>query len=627
METLYLNGHRIYKLSMGIFLKNTSFRNNDLPGKFEKLSWGVMHKDTANSQGYNFQHKLKIGDYVYITYGRDKLSGLYRITSESKVVNEKLEKLIGDEGFIYRKLEKIKDPIVDHTRELVEDKRGWLPSGYSTFFEVQDLEEANRIFFYPYYGIEVQNSNNVEKDSSVTKNQSQNPLNQILYGPPGTGKTFNTINKAIEIINPGFDLNQEREIVKEEFDCLMNEGQVVFTTFHQSMTYEDFVEGIKPQEPKEDGQPISYAVEDGIFKRLSKKANPTTGNYEQTIEAFKKEISEVDGKSPIAIEGKGTHFDVTYRGTSVFYVQPHASTKENPWYPVNISNISKAFETGDYNGVYNPTYVREIISFLENHRGLKRGQGEEKKLKPYVLIIDEINRGNVSQIFGELITLIEEDKRLGKKEALEVALPYSKEKFGVPSNLYIIGTMNTADRSVEALDTALRRRFCFVEMPPIPELIKTVGKSKENKGLVDGFDLVRIMETVNKRIEKLLDKDHLIGHSYFLNVASLEDLKKAFWNNIIPLLQEYFYGDYGKIGLVLGRGFFKNEGQSQNDDENIFADFNGYDASLLMEKPVYKLCNLSEISDLDFSNDIRILLGMSVEGSVESKLVEGVEAN
>jgi 5-methylcytosine-specific restriction protein B len=199
------------------------------------------------------------------------------------------------------------------------------------------------------------------------------PLNTILYGPPGTGKTFNTINRAISIINSDFNLDQQRKVIKDEFNRLVEEGQIVFTTFHQSMSYEDFVEGIKPQEPKDEGHQISYKVEGGIFKKLCQKANSSFGNIESVIEDFKKEISEVDGKKPITINAKGTSFDVVYRGTNVFYIQPHASIKDKPWYPANIDHILKVFKTGDFSGVYNPTYVREIINFLEKYRGLKKG--------------------------------------------------------------------------------------------------------------------------------------------------------------------------------------------------------------------------------------------------------------
>ena len=169
----------------------------------------------------------------------------------------------------------------------------------------------------------------------------------------------------------------------------------------------------------------------------------------------------------------------------------------------------------------------------------------------YAIFIDEINRGNVSAIFGELITLIEADKRIGTANEIKVKLPYSKSDFGVPSNLSIIGTMNTADRSVEALDTALRRRFSFIEIMPNPSLLSNI-KFK-------GFTLEDLLVSINERIEVLLDRDHTIGHSYLIKLDSgdIQGLKMVFLNNIIPLLQEYFYHNYEKIALILGEGFVK----------------------------------------------------------------------
>jgi len=221
------------------------------------------------------------------------------------------------------------------------------------------------------------------------------------------------------------------------------------------------------------------------------------------------------------------------------------------------------------------------------------------KKKNFVLIIDEINRGNVSQIFGELITLIEEDKREGNRNEMSVTLPYSKEKFSVPSNLFIIGTMNTADRSVEALDTALRRRFSFVEMPPIynlPELEMMVLNNK----------LSDLLFTINKRIEKLLGKDNLIGHAYFMDVHGEDDLKSVFQDKIIPLLQEYFFGDYSKIGLVLGKGFI--ELKEIKPSRDFFADFHHDSKDELLERPTWKIADVKAMSSYEFSRAINLLM-------------------
>ena len=427
----------------------------------------------------------------------------------------------------------------------------------------------------------------------VAPSEYKMPLNQILYGPPGTGKTYLTINKAVSIASPEFNLNQERDLVKKEYQRLVDAGQIVFTTFHQSMSYEDFVEGIKPEieEDSEGVKTVIYEIKKGIFREISENAQKVKLQSEEVSSEYIFEDAWDDLLSEsgehinreqfmmlgIQTIGMGLNIiAITDKGN--LKVQPQSS-KEAREYTVSFSrakklqeafpdltvikNIDKEFRA--VIGGSNSTAYWAVLKYINDKiKGKTKSTTQEIPLPPvpYVLIIDEINRGNVSQIFGELITLIEEDKRLGNAEELQLTLPYSKTRFGVPANLYIIGTMNTADRSVEALDTALRRRFNFEEMLPNHEILD--GKE------IGGIALDQLLSVLNKRIEILLDRDHTIGHSYLINVQSEEDLKYAFKNNIIPLLQEYFYGDYEKTGLVLGTGFFE---ESEKYTKDIFAAF------------------------------------------------------
>jgi 5-methylcytosine-specific restriction enzyme B len=406
------------------------------------------------------------------------------------------------------------------------------------------------------------------------------PLNQILYGPPGTGKTYRTINKALEIIfqpdlkEKDYEQNGKvkegslvevskdrlseielvecgddaRKILKQCFDNFKDLGQIVFTTFHQSFGYEEFVEGIKASTTDKG---IEYNIEPGIFKSLCEKAGDTKStNFDEKIEWLKKECSELEGKSV-----KIATFTITYREGKTFRIKPDNSNNQEADYPASIENIKKIYEGALRKEVYNPTYVVGILEHLYKNGLIKYGDAKKEDGKNYVLIIDEINRGNISKIFGELITLIEDSKRIGKDEEIRVSLPYSGmgddvKGFGVPSNLYIIGTMNTADRSIAPIDTALRRRFVFEEMSPKPELLTSNLDST-------GINLNKMLTAINVRIEYLYDRDHMIGHAYLIDIKSLDDLRFAFKNKIIPLLAEYFYEDWENIDRVLNKnGFF-----------------------------------------------------------------------
>lgn len=393
------------------------------------------------------------------------------------------------------------------------------------------------------------------------------PQNTILYGPPGTGKTYHTVNKALSIIEnkPEAELKEEpREELKKRFNEYMASSQIQFVTFHQSYSYEEFVEGIKPIPPGEKGNAtdtMTYKVVDGIFKEISRiaKLNNSTGLISSKIteknfdEIYKKFCADVRKNNSLGFKTttKQIPFEIKINqkeGCSVVKENNHSVSKERIFQYI-IDNRKR--QSGK-------SYIDVIGDYIIEKYTLKNIE-----TKSHVLIIDEINRGNVSNIFGELITLIEPDKRAGGKEALSVTLPYSKESLSVPSNLHIIGTMNTADRSVEALDTALRRRFAFEEMPPKPELFE------EDKWKWDVIKVAEMLTKINERIEILLDADHAIGHSYFMvekDERTEEKLKDIFKHNIIPLLQEYFYGDWGKIQMVLGKNFVT----SQTINKNVF---------------------------------------------------------
>lgn len=423
-------------------------------------------------------------------------------------------------------------------------------------------------------------------------------LNIILYGPPGTGKTYSTIDKALEIVDPFFyqthkggDRNKLthrfRELLIKDWES--PEGRISFVTFHQNTSYQEFIEGIKPVVSEEgDQENIAYEIKEGIFKLMAQKATWRKGNFDKVFDEFKESINEFKEKRPITIEAKGTTFDVIYREGAALYVKPKAAIRKDKSYPVSIVNIRKVYETGSYEGIYNPTYVREILQYLKRTKGLiEPNEKATEEPEPHVLIIDEINRGNVAEVFGELITLLEADKRLGAKEELKVVLPYTQQLFGVPANLYIIGTMNAADRGVEALDTALRRRFYFEEMEPQPGLLDKVK--------LEDIDFVNLLNSINERIVALHSRDYCIGHAYFINIKTMEDLKHAFFNKLIPLLQEYFYKDYGRIGLILGEGFLsiKEKGKIQ------FKSVKGYDTEDLREGYSYHLKD-----EADFENDL-----------------------
>ena len=493
------------------------------------------------------------------------------------------------------------------------------------------------------------------------------PLNTILCGPPGTGKTYDTFRRCVKICD-GREL--EGEELRARYDELMELERIQFVTFHQSYGYEEFVEGIRPQSQ---GGQISYAVEDGILKRMARaamQAQPDVdGEQPRTMPSFDDIWSRLERDVPRVVRGKsGKEYELEIahdkvvlrprdggqgRSKTKAYIRKMWELREHLGRPRTATPArmrellgrtttpyslwviynemwqlayggEQEFDrlTGDIalrqlhgtprdalflmEGAYQPepksgSIIDRIYQILgdsgepmagarivEAAHGFTRPNGnvmhdteivstlrwlvEKERLHMavprlgdavpssktetctpnphddrcnFVLVIDEINRANISKVMGELITLLEEDKREGAENEITVTLPYSREPFTLPSNLHILGTMNTADRSIALLDTALRRRFRFEEISPQPDLLQDAAERTK-------VDLPSVVIAINKRIEYLVDRDHLIGHAWFMDAKDRADVDGVMRHKVIPLIAEYFYDDWSKVRAVLG---------------------------------------------------------------------------
>lgn len=447
------------------------------------------------------------------------------------------------------------------------------------------------------------------------------PLNCILYGPPGTGKTYSTVDRALGIFRQaGMDTGNDRREQLACFERLRAEKHIRFVTFHQSFSYEDFVEGIRPR--TENGA-ILYTVEPGIFRALCDDARnagapaikDASGRrvWKMSLGNTQKDegwIFEECKNSDYLLMGYGGDIDFS-ACTSVEEIRAlferylPEQIERNLFAVLELYYFVVEMKAGDLVVISEGnSKFRAIGRVLDNYRVIDRDRNDYRQCRdvewlrfyepavpvetiysrmfsqqtlykltdallkqealdsllegvpdapglPYVLIIDEINRGNLAAIFGELITLIEDTHRANGSDPLSLTLPYSRKTFSVPGNVYIIGTMNTADRSLTRLDTALRRRFSMVAMPPQPELLADIRIPSTSVSVGD------ILTRMNERIAVLLDRDHCIGHAPFMELKNVPEsevigkLRKIFLHHIIPLLEEYFFDDWRKIQLVL----------------------------------------------------------------------------
>ncbi|EAI6130759.1 AAA family ATPase [Campylobacter coli] len=646
------------------FLKNYGFcvKLSYGKGTISKIPWIIFIRTDTQ------EYKASYGIYVYCGIKRENGEIIVCIgESEDKTINYLAKNKVDDyntqfnkKTYDYKNLNNDIDLIID---KIIENMQWFAKLPLN---EIQDRNDLSK-----------SNNKEIRNDGSEMSNKKENKnlsLNQILYGPPGTGKTYHTIDKALEILGENLESRDEK---KAKFDEYVKDGQIVFTTFHQSYGYEEFVEGIKPMMNNEaNSQEIQYEIKDGIFKDICNRALENYENSNLNTEELREKIKLrekvekflnrlLETNEPISKTKGGNFFINSFNNNTIEIYSEDVERfdgifklslstfitllKSNIEFNSAVEMFKKVFDR-DYADRTHTYYFNLVNKFKEYEKQAVLKTEDNKissnSLNSYIIIIDEINRGNVSKIFGELITLIEPSKRIGESEELKVTLPYSGKKFGVPKNVYILGTMNTADRSITSLDTALRRRFEFVEMMPDPDLLKNVFICKDvenpNKdedylgddAKTEGFAeiLQNILISINKRIEFLLDREKTIGHVFFMSeavkfnkdnwckpdeyeedwyVLSISKLKSIFQNKIIPLLQEYFYNDYALISAVLNdNGMIE---KCEKDDKYLqkIKNLDNVDS----EKIIYNIASF----DNKIWNDIKTYQAIYNDGENQSK--------
>ena len=573
-----LKKNEALKLPHSISISINIHPEHDINGPIT-LSFRVEAKDNAcEDLDYKIHNKIidvPIKKDSKIYYQADLLNGTCRRFDNNTIELEKIKKL-----------------------KVVRDIIGPYEKSNASKIIKDSIEAAKELVpFYEYIlsERELRLSKNVEEEMKGIKPE----LNTILYGPPGTGKTYNTVIYAVAICeNKNIEdvQSEEYEKVLYRYNELKKEGRIAFTTFHQSFGYEEFIEGISPiifEDNSDDcSGNIEYKIKSGIFKSFCEETEKITikndkfsinkdatiwkvtvgskvqndcfvNNYirigfginDKGTKEFVNQINE--GDIIITTDGnrkniRGIAIATSDEAYKLENTESDSTTRDVMWLvrdindDVTILNGNKWLQRKTVSRLPNMN-IKDLMEFAIKKNVELKETHIEKNNGSYVFIIDEINRGNIYKIFGELITLIEDTKRKGMTEEMSTILPYSGSLFSVPSNVYILGTMNTADRSIALMDTALRRRFQFVEMMPDTNILKNIT--------VEGVEIAPILEKINERITFLYDREHTIGHAFFIKLIDSPDINtlgSIFEKSIIPLLQEYFYEDYQKIQLILG---------------------------------------------------------------------------
>ena len=394
------------------------------------------------------------------------------------------------------------------------------------------------------YNEQITKKGMVNQDTLRAAKLLENSGQIILQGAPGCGKTYITTELVVYLCDG--EVPSTREELKKRYKELQKEGRVEFTTFHQSLDYEEFVEGLKPDTDSLNDKEMRFVVKSGIFKRICQAASATTtSNLKEAYNSFAEDVVNYDDIYKINMPN-GSMFGVTINGKGNLSLYTGKDFKLNG--TLTYENIEKFFYGADLG--YWKCYFKGIIDVLK--KDYKLAAENKDANKPYVLVIDEINRANVSKVLGELITLLEKNKRLGGEDEFTVTLPYSGENFGVPDNLYIIGTMNTADRSLGYIDYAVRRRFAFMTIEAKSDVIREFYNGNGELMKKELLLFTSVSDLIKDNLNPDFDLNNImVGHSYFL-AKSDDDFELNLEYKIRPLLEEYL-----RDGIIVDNGEIK----------------------------------------------------------------------
>jgi|GEM_PF-1407790 len=487
---------------------------------------GEGSKKNDVSANYDFVNTINIGDVIIVKKGRGELLGFGEVTSNYIYDKNRSDynsirkvdwKLKGNWRVDFNLVLKTLTDITSYSSD--EDK-------YKTYYE--KLLEIMTTENSPTKNIEMINF----------------PLNIILYGPPGTGKTYNSIDKAVAIATGTLSLTDHISN-KKQFDDLRKQGQIEFVTFHQNYSYEDFMVGIKPDV---DFEQLRFKTQEGVFYKIAKRASENYFAAKQG-KSLSKSFDVALGEILKPFTEQGIDVEITMASGIVYKINDiteysihFKKAKGDSCHTLSIQTIQDIVDGKRKSPRGLEPYYEPLVEMIKEKMKPQEGS-ETETLKNFVLVIDEINRANISKVFGELITLLEDDKRLGKPNELRITLPNGENEFGIPPNLYLIGTMNTADKSIALIDIALRRRFEFIGFYPNYDILQQEASD--------------LLKKINEEIYKLKNSaDYLIGHAYFMKEETIETTLK---NKVIPLLMEYFSGKTKIVSDIFNETSWKVE--------------------------------------------------------------------